>query len=38
MSPVAYDLSHFAVGDFQAFGRSQYLPVQLLASRVIAAE
>src|SRR6266478_6637069 len=28
MSPVGYGLSHFAVGDFQAFGRSQYLPLQ----------
>src|SRR5437016_9144996 len=24
MSPVGYGLSHFAVGDFQAFGRGQY--------------
>ena len=28
MSAVAYGLSHFAVGDFQAFGRSQYLSLQ----------
>jgi len=33
MSPVAYGLSHFAVGDFQAFGHSQYLPVQPLTDQ-----
>src|SRR6266576_2363069 len=33
MSPVAYSLSHFAVGDCQAFGRSQYLPVQPLTDQ-----
>src|SRR5229473_6017359 len=33
MSPVAYSLSHFAVGDFPAFGRSQYLPVQPLTDQ-----
>ncbi len=32
MSSVAYGLSHFAVGDFQAFGRSQY-PVQPLTDQ-----
>src|SRR6266481_2688229 len=33
MSSVAYGLSHFAVGDFQAFGRSQYLPLQPLTDQ-----
>src|SRR6266478_7467664 len=33
MSPVAYGLSHFAVGDFPAFGRSQYLPLQPLTDQ-----
>src|SRR5438445_737388 len=32
MSPVGYGLSHFAVGDFPAFGRSQYLPLQPLTA------
>src|SRR6266481_8647444 len=32
MPPVAYGLSHFAVGDFQALGRSQY-PVQPLTDQ-----
>src|SRR6266478_3855591 len=27
MPPVAYGLAHFALGDCQAFGRGQYLPV-----------
>src|SRR6266550_7177468 len=33
MSPVAYGLSHFAVGDFQAFGHSQYLSLQPLTDQ-----
>src|SRR5258707_14975378 len=33
MSSVAYGLSHFAVGDFQAFGRSQYLTLQPLTDQ-----
>jgi hypothetical protein len=28
MSPVAYGLAHFALGDFPAFGRGKYLSVQ----------
>src|SRR5258708_30909689 len=32
MSPVGYGLSHFAVGDFPAFGRSQYLPLRPLTA------